>query len=133
MTSTAEPSNTDLDWLIRASGIEPRLLTIVTDRALLIRLFTPEQVEKLSSVPVFTASEMLLWVEGSDAYAMSKQAFGTVRRELAAPLDDAQKQARRDTLCEVLAVSNLDLQIHEIAMHRNIRFVIDNKLQYSDL
>lgn len=134
VTSTMELANTDLDWLIRASGVDPRALATATDRALLHQLFTPEQVEKLSSVPVSTASELLLWVEGADVYAQTKkQLKDGVCRELAESINDTEKKSRRKTLCQILQVADLDLQIREVLTHRNVRFIIDNKLAYPDL
>ena len=133
VTSTLELANTDLDWLIRASSVEPRALAAAADRALLYKLFTPGQVDQLSSVPVSTASQLLLWTEGADAYAQRKQKLGSVCRELAAQINKAEKASRRAKLSQILQVENLDLQIQEIQSHRNVWFIIDNRLAYRDL
>ena len=136
VTSTIELANTDLDWLINASGVDPRSLASAADRALLYMYFVPDQIKALSNVPVSSGSELVLWAEGADCYAESERYFnaqGITIRELADRFDDPKKADRRANLCQILGVSDLDLQLREIGAHRNVRFVIDNKLVYKDL
>lgn len=134
ITSTADLAAEDLaGWLITQSRIHPRVLVKAVDRALL-QIQLGDLTEKLETIPIFTASELVLHALGDKAYKQRWNAANQVpKRKLSKPLTDDQVLARYKKLDEVLGTKNVELHVGLLMHNRNLMFILDNKLSYTDL
>ena len=134
INSVADLAKEDLpDWLIIQSRVHPRLLVRAVDRALL-KVQLGDLVTKLEAIPVFTASELVLYAIGDRCYKPRWQQSGlTPKFDIRKTLDDQAVAARYNELEKILGTKNIELQIGLLANDRNLIFILDNKLTYSDL
>ncbi len=130
--NVADLASADLDELLKLSPIQPPVLLKAVDRALLLDTFDTLH-EKLAEIPVYNASELVLYVEGRDAYMDRWNAFNRQPpRHLAPQLDDAEKQSRLNKVNAALEVVAISTQVDKLKQNYNLQFIIDNALCYAD-
>ena len=101
---------------------------------MLLHRFDAEAVEKLKGIPLFTASELILFVQGRSAYMPRwEQRKQKPRHPLGDDLDENQQQARLDLVCQTLDVKNPSIQLEALANNLNVVYIIDNKISYADI
>lgn len=119
----------DLDELLTQVGMNPALLLRAVDRALLVHTLGPEAAAKLAAIPLFTASELVLYLCGRDAYA-ARWPDLPESRHLMPALDPAERAERKARVEKVLAVEDICLQLDQLGQDRNVRAVLDNRVGY---
>jgi hypothetical protein len=124
----------NLDELLLDLGMNPAVLLRAVDRAVLIHLLGAEAAEKLAAIPLFTASDVVLYTQGRDAWLERWSAAGI---EPAFPrgetLDAQERQARKAVVEEALGAKDLCLQLEHLDHDRNVQTVIDNLVSYQSL
>jgi hypothetical protein len=147
ITGVADLANTDLRQLIVSCSINAGVLLYAADHALLLHTFSvsalvpaaggasasePDFASKLKKLPVFTASELVLFLLGSDAFPPALGVAGaTPNRQLVGPLTSTEKGERKQQVEKALGVENVAVQMGELTTNENIHFIIKCKLQYS--
>jgi hypothetical protein len=121
----------DLEELLLEVGLNPLLLVRATDRALLVHTLGISMAQKLEAIPLFTASELILYTHGPDVCS-SPPAVDMPPWRLR-PLTPAEQQERKKSVEQVLGAKDLCLQIEKLALDSNVRFVLDNRLRYGEL
>ena len=125
-------AKSDIDELLKFSAIQPAVLLKSVDRALLLDSLG-ELKEKLANIPVYTASELLLYLEGKDAYMDRWPSTSKEQpRHLAEQLDAKDKQSRLNEVNAALEVKEISTQVSKLKATSNLQFIIDNALCYSD-
>lgn len=128
-----ELAKTDLEWLMKATGINAGVLLRATDRAILLYAFGTDLTTKLAAVPIFTATEFVQFLEGDDAYSHRCQnATGTLRK-ITTLLTGEQKRSRHNLVAEALGVKDVSTQLAELQTDANVITIIDYKLRYHDV
>jgi hypothetical protein len=129
-------------------GINPRLLLHAADRAILLQTFgsetsaptgtpgpntSPDIATRFAALPVYTASDLVLYVYGEDAYSDSprRESFREGRR--IKKLSEQEQLDRRQRVEGVLGVKDLSLQLHLLRTSANVTYIIENKMTYADL
>ncbi len=122
----------DLSHLVESVGINPHLLLRAADRALLLHVFGSERATSLSGVPLYTASEVVLYVRGADAYA-ERWRGKSPRYQIVGELVEEEAEAREALVEKTLGTEDVSLQIAQLEVDQNVMFLIDNKLMYGNL
>lgn len=121
----------DLRELVVALGMNPAVLVRATDRAVLVHLLGAAAADKLVAIPLFTASEVVLYTRGQGAWAgVPKE---RVRHALVGPITEEQKDEREKTVERVLGAEDVCLQLDQLAIDGNVRYVLESRLTYGSL
>jgi hypothetical protein len=124
----------NLDELLVDLGMNPAVLLRAVDRAVLIHVLGAEAAAKLAAIPLFTASDVVLYTRGRDAWAERWAATGLEpgfpRGEA---LDAKERQAREEGVEEALGAKDICLQLDHLSHDRNVQTVIDNLVSYQSL
>ncbi|MBI3075870.1 MAG: hypothetical protein HYY85_02610 [Deltaproteobacteria bacterium] len=132
--SIHELARADLRYLVESVGITPDVLVRAADRALLLHVFGSERARALEGIPAYTASELVLYVRGVEAYAERWRSAGvSPLYEIASRLTDAEAAERSQIAAKAISAQDISLQIAQLETDRNIMFFIDNKLSYGNL
>lgn len=121
----------DLRELVVTLGMNPAVLVRAADRAVLVHLLGAAAADKLAAVPLYTASEVVLYTRGADAW--SGVPPEKVRHPLVRPLTEEQKTEREKTVEKVLGAEDVCLQLDQLAIEGNVRYVIESRLTYGSL
>lgn len=121
----------DLRELLVALGMNPAVLARAADRAVLVQALGAEAADKLAAVPLYTASEVVLYTRGADAWAGVPPE--KIRYKLVGALTEDQKQEREKTVEKVLGAEDVCLQLDQLATEGNVRYVIESRLAYGSL
>ncbi len=125
-------AKTDLEELLKRSAMQPAVLLKVVDRALLLDALG-DLADKLATIPIHTASELLLYLEGRDAYVDRWTSYGVhPPRHIAAQLDANDKLQRLEKVNAAMEVTDVSIHVDRMKMTHNLQFIIDNALCYSD-
>jgi hypothetical protein len=124
----------NLDELLVDLGMNPAVLMRAVDRAVLIHLLGAEAAEKLEAIPLYTASDVVLYTRGRDAWAGRWAEAGLQPRfPLGEALDDQERKARKEVVEKALGAEDLCLQLDHLDHDRNVQTVIDNLVSYQSL
>ena len=121
----------DLRELLVALGMNPAVLARAADRAVLVQALGAEAADKLAAVPLYTASEVVLYTRGADAWTGVPPE--KIRYKLVGALTEDQKQEREKTVEKVLGAEDICLQLDQLATEGNVRYVIESRLAYGSL
>lgn len=123
----------NLDELLVDLGMNPAVLLRAVDRAVLIHVFGAEAADKLAAIPLFTASDLVFYTRGRDAWADRWAQFGGPRYPRGEALDVKERQAREAVVEEALGAKDVRLQLEHLVHDRNVQIVIDNLVSYQSL
>ncbi len=123
----------DLDELLVDLGMNPAVLLRAVDRAVLIHVLGAEAAAKLAAIPLYTASDAVLYTRGRDAWTDRWKPLGGARYPRGEALDAAQQQTRRAVVEEALGAKDIRLQLDHLVHDRNVQTVIDNLVSYQSL
>lgn len=124
----------NLDQLLFDLGMNPAVLLRAVDRAVLIHVLGAEAAAKLAAIPLFTASDLVLYTRGRAAWEERWAAAGIQPRfPLGAPLGEDEQREREEIIEEALGAKDICVQIEHLAHDRNVRTVIDNLVSYESL
>ncbi len=124
----------NLDQLLFDLGMNPAVLLRAVDRAVLIHVLGAEAAAKLAALPLFTASDLVLYTRGRGAWEERWAAAGSQPRfPLGSPLTPEEQQARVEIVEETLEAKDLCVQLEHLEHDRNVRIVIDNLVSYESL
>jgi hypothetical protein len=113
-----------------SAGVAPTVLLEAIDRAILLDTFGPEGVKKLETVPLYTATELVIYVTtGKGAFA-GRLPRTPMRIADAPPLEQAEKERRCALVQGALGVTDLSLQLAQLADDKNVQYLFDQKLMY---
>ena len=121
----------DLRELVVTLGMNPAVLVRAADRAVLVHLLGAAAADNCAAVPLYTASEVVLYTRGADAW--SGVPPEKVRHPLVRPLTEEQKTEREKTVEKVLGAEDVCLQLDQLAIEGNVRYVIESRLTYGSL
>lgn len=123
----------NLDELLVDLGMNPAVLVRAVDRAVLIHVLGAGAAEKLASIPLFTASDLVLYTRGRDAWAERWASIGGPRFPRGEALGPQERQAREQAVEEALGAKDICLQLEHLVHDRNVQTVIDNLVSYQSL
>lgn len=123
----------NLDELLVDLGMNPSVLLRAVDRAVLIHVFGAEAAEKLATIPLYTASDLVFYTRGQDAWADRWAQHGGPRYPRGEALDAKERQAREAVVEEALGAKDVRLQLEHLVHDRNVQIVIDNLVSYQSL
>jgi hypothetical protein len=131
--SVSDLAQTDLQWLMVASRIHPRVLLKAMDRALLHDRLGAYQAQ-LDTIPAFTASDLVLFVHGIDAYE-DRWADTSIPkcRELASVIEESAQKDNLETIATALGIKDANVHVRALRDKRNLWYILDNRLAYADL
>jgi len=131
--SVSDLAQSDISWLMVASRIQPRVLLKAMDRALLLDRLGAYR-EQLKLIPVFTASDLILYVYGEDAYE-DRWKNDSIKpcRKLAEKIPGPDQEARLQTIADTLGVIDVKVHVNALRERTNLWFILDNRLAYKDL
>lgn len=132
ISSPHDLARADLRSLVELVGLNPYVLLRAGDRAMLLHVFGPDRSEKLARIPIYTASDLVLYVRGPGAFA-ERWAEKTQPYKIAADLTEAEAVQRKKLVEDVLDVEDISLQIAQLERDSNVIFLIDTKLTYGHL
>lgn len=121
------------DWrkVLESVGINPYVLLRSADRALLIHVFGFDAADGLKSIPVYTASELVLYTRGASAYEERWRQQGmTPRFRMVETLSLSESEGRKSLVEKALGIHDISLQIAQLECDPNVVFAIDNKIMY---
>jgi len=121
----------DLPELLVTLGMNPAVLARAADRAVLVQALGAAAADKLAAVPLYTASELVLYTRGADAWAGVPPE--KIRYKLVSPLTEDKKEQREKTVEKVLGAEDICLQLDQLATEGNVRYVIESRLAYGSL
>jgi hypothetical protein len=104
----------NLDELLFDLGMNPGVLMRAVDRSVLVHVLGAEAAGKLAAIPLFTASDLVLYTRGDQ-------------------LDEKMKREREELVEEALGAKDICIQIEHLDHDRNVRTVIDNLVFYKSL
>jgi hypothetical protein len=113
-----------------AAGIAPTVLLEAIDRAILIDTFGPEGVKKLETVPLYTATELVIYVTTGKGAFVGCPPRPAMRIVDAPPLEPAEKERRYEIVRSALGMADLSLQLAQLADDKNVQYLFDQKLMY---
>jgi hypothetical protein len=123
----------NLDELLVDLGMNPAVLLRAVDRAVLIHVFGAEAAAKLAAIPLFTASDLVLYTRGRDSWTDRWTQHGGPRYPRGETLDAKERQAREAVVTEALGAKDIRLQLDHLVHDRNVQTVIDNLVSYQSL
>ncbi|MES1241886.1 MAG: hypothetical protein ABUT39_09735 [Acidobacteriota bacterium] len=124
----------NLDELLVDLGMNPAVLLRAVDRAVLIHVLGAEAAAKLATIPLFTASDVVFYTRGRDAWAGRwTEAGAEPRFPRGEALDAGQRETRERTVEEALGAKDICLQLDHLGHDRNVQTVIDNLVSYQSL
>jgi hypothetical protein len=124
----------NLDQLLLDLGMNPGVLLRAVDRAVLIHILGAEASAKLSAIPLFTASDVVLYTRGQEAWAARwAEAKAEPRFPRGEVLPPERRLARETTVQEALGAKDVCLQLEHLVHDRNVQTVIDNLVSYQSL
>lgn len=124
----------NLDQLLFDLGMNPGVLLRAVDRAVLVQVLGAEAAGKLAAIPLFTASDLVLYTRGQDAWTPYWNAVGiTPAFPRGDKLDEKEMREREETVEEALGAKDVCLQLEHLVHDRNVRTVIDNLVSYESL
>ncbi|HEX3128201.1 MAG TPA: hypothetical protein VH394_12800 [Thermoanaerobaculia bacterium] len=123
----------NLDELLVDLGMNPAVLMRAVDRAVLIHVFGAEAADKLAAIPLFTASDLVLYTRGQAAWADRWVQHGGPRFPRGEVLDAQQRRAREQIVEEAIGAKDIGLQLEHLIHDRNVQTVIDNLVSYQSL
>jgi hypothetical protein len=132
ISSVHDLAGTDLRFVLECTGINPHVLMRAADRALLLDTFGTQGVKALAKVPIYTASELVLYARGEDAYA-ERWKGKTPRYHIATKLSTDQTSERKKQVEEALDVKDISFQVTQFESDPKVIFQIDNKLMYGSV
>jgi hypothetical protein len=112
----------DLKEVLLEVGMNPLLLMRATDRAVLFHMLGPA-AERLTAIPVHTASELVLYTRGPDACPLP-QGMTALQPPRFHPLTPDEQAYRESLVEEVMQVKDACLQIEQLATDRNVQFIL---------
>lgn len=121
----------NLDELLFDLGMNPGVLLRAVDRSVLVHVLGAEAADKLAAIPLFTASDLVLYTRGQDAWAPYWK--NAVRFPRGDRLDEKKKREREEIVEEALGAKDVCLQLEHLVHDRNVRTVIDNLVSYESL
>lgn len=117
------------DWrsLIEQVGINPRILLHAADRALLVCTLGMKNVSALEGIPLFTASEIVMYLRDPQA--------GAILHDQPLPTSATTEELtrRRVLLEKLLGIADLTPQLLLLERDANVAFVIQKKRMYGSL
>lgn len=122
----------DVREVLMSLGMNPAVLIRAVDRAVLIHALGAEAADKLAAIPVFTASELVLYTQGRDAYA-PRWGETPPPYDLGGSLSKAERDQREKTVEQALGALDVCLQLDQLRIDRNVLFIIDNRVGYGSL
>lgn len=120
----------DLRVLIERVGLNPELLLRAADRALLIHALGRASLQKLRQIPVITASGLVLYTFGEEAYSNRWKGSGNEPRFPVSTLEASEQKDRLDKLQTALGVKDLAPSLALLKNAENVRFIVDNRITY---
>jgi hypothetical protein len=124
----------NFDELLLDLGMNPAVLLRAVDRAVLIHVLGAEAAEKLAAIPLFTASDVVLYTRGRDAWVDRWAAVGIEPRfPRGEALNAKERQEREEVVEEALGAKDICLQLEHLVHDRNVQTVIDNLVSYQSL
>ena len=124
----------NLDELLVSIGMNPGVLLRAVDRSVLVHVLGAEAAEKLAAIPLFTASDLVLYTRGQSAWTPYWNAVGIVPGfPRGDKLDETKMREREKTVEEALGAKDICLQLEHLVHDRNVRTVIDNLVSYESL
>ncbi len=129
----------DLEHVLDEVGIDANVLVRATDRALLVDTFGVDGAKKLESLPVFTASELVIYVKIPPKELEERRSTLTAeerRPEKFDPTklprrDPAEVQTRLAEVKDALGVKNVEVQIAALEGDDNVLYILHQKLVYA--
>jgi hypothetical protein len=124
----------NLDELLVSIGMNPGVLLRAVDRSMLVHVLGAEAADKLAAIPLFTASDLVLYTRGQDAWTANWNAVGIVPSfPRGDKLDEKKMREREEVVEEALGAKDICLQLEHLIHDRNVRTVIDNLVSYESL
>jgi len=124
----------NLDELLVSIGMNPGVLLRAVDRSVLVHVLGAEAAGKLAAIPLFTASDLVLYTRGQDAWTPYWTAVGNVPSfPRGDKLDEKKMREREEIVEEALGAKDICLQLEHLVHDRNVRTVIDNLVSYESL
>lgn len=124
----------NLDQLLFDLGMNPAVLLRAVDRAILIHVLGAEAAAKLAALPLHTASDLVFYTRGRNAWEGRWRALGIQPRfPMGSPLTEEEQRGRVDLVEETLGAKDLCVQLEHLEHDRNVRMVIDNLVSYESL
>ncbi len=117
----------DVREVLVSLGMNPAVLIRAVDRAALIHALGAEAAAKLAAIPLFTASELVLYTQGRDAYA-KRWGEAAPPFDLGTDLSKAEKDQREKTVEQALGALDVCLQLDQLKIDHNVLFIIDNRV-----
>jgi hypothetical protein len=133
ITNLHDLATADLAELMEEVGIDPRLLLGAVDRAILVHALGIERASRLAAVPLATASALLLYVRGREAFAERWRRAGLDPALAPAALGrrSAAEAARRKKVVEAaLEAEDVTPLVDQLAADPNVAFIVDNEIWY---
>lgn len=124
----------NLDQLLVDLGMNPGVLVRAVDRAVLVHVLGADAAHRLAAIPLFSASDVVLYTRGRSAWTDRWAAVGIAP---AFPQGDEltaeEKSARKAAVEKALDADDLCIQLDHLVHDRNVQTVIDNLLSYQSL
>jgi hypothetical protein len=129
----------DLSRLLEDVGIDPNLLARAADRALLVDTFGLEAAKKLEAVPIYTATELVLFCsvppEALDRKRSGLKASEKRPQQLH-PRDLDRHSAeevtrRKGVVAEKLGAVDISVQLAALEDDDNVQFILHQRMAYA--
>jgi hypothetical protein len=126
-------SNENLKELISRVGFNPGVLVNAVDRALLLDALGPAAA-KLTSIPIASASQFVLYLRGRDAIVGDwASTLPDLAKQKVTLLDDSQKHVRMELVKSALGLSDPSVVLDQLASNSNVLFIIEKRICYDDI
>ena len=126
-------ANEELKELVSKVGFNPRILLKAVDRALLMDALGPDAA-KLASVPITTASQLVLHLRGAEVLQGDWVTLLPAGSQDSVPALDVQDKATRlDRIKTALGASDPSVVVDSLAADSNVLFIIEKRLCYDDV
>ena len=127
-------ANEELKELVSKVGFNPRVLLKAVDRVLLLDALGPDAAKKLASVPITTASQLVLYLRGAEILQGDWVALlPAAARQSVPQLSDQEKATRLDRVKTALGASDPTVVVDALAADSNVLFIIEKRLCYHDV
>jgi hypothetical protein len=132
IANVGELATADLPEVLEAVGMDPLLLIRAADRALLVYVLGVGPADQLASIPLYTATDLVLFVRGSSCFWPRWQAQGESPPPIVAQLDISadEQQTRLQIVLDTLQVKNLTTQLAMLDTNQNFLFILDQRVRY---
>ncbi len=126
-------ANQELKELVSKVGFNPRILLKAVDRALLLDTLGPGAA-KLASVPITTASQLVLYLRGAEVLQGDWVALlPAAARQSVPQLSEQEKATRLDRVKTALGASDPTVVVDALAADSNVLFITEKGLCYDDV